>query len=100
MAMAPGYQRNPVADKNRGHADNELVDRLGVQKGSYYLTTAQQPDVLPGLRAQVTHEWADRVAHELHPRRSVRRRDVTGGDYGALMRVEFRVQAQGHRVLF
>ena len=97
VALAPGYQWDALSNKNWGHTNDELVDRLFVKKGSDDVATAHQPDILAGLRAKAAYEWVDGLAYKLHTRGGVSRRGLAGEDDVAI-RVELRPHAQARFV--
>src|SRR5262245_58037099 len=66
VAVAPRDQWNAIPDEHGDHTDDELVDRLLVEKGGDESASAHQPDVLAGLLSQTAYEGADRTTHELH----------------------------------
>ena len=66
VALTSRYQWNAIPNEHRDHGDDELVDRVLVEKGGNELAAAHQPDVLARLLSKTAHEWADRTVHELH----------------------------------
>src|SRR5262245_64962660 len=94
VTVTPRDQGNTIPDKHRGHADDELVDRVLVQKGGDELAAAHQPDVLSGRLPETADERADGTARELHARRGAGRWRLTGEDDVPTLRVELRPDAQ------
>src|SRR4029450_2327303 len=94
VTVTPRYQGNAVAYEYRHHTDNELVDRLLVEKGGDEITATHQPDVLAWLLAETAHEGADGAVHELHAFRDIWRRRMVGENDGPVLRVELRPQPQ------
>src|SRR2546429_6128954 len=90
VPMTPRYQGDAVPNENGGHTDDELVDRLRVKKRGDDLATAHQPDILARPLSKTAHEWADCIVHELHARRNVSRRRMTGENDGPTLGVELR----------
>lgn len=66
MAGTSRYQWNAIPNKHWGHGDDELVDRLLVEKRSNELAAAHQPDILARLLSKTAYEWTDCSVHELH----------------------------------
>src|SRR5256885_8014632 len=66
VTVASRDERNAVPDEDRHDADDELVDRLGVEKGGNDLAAAHQPDVLTGPFAKSPNECGDVAVHEFH----------------------------------
>jgi hypothetical protein len=66
VAVTSRYQWNAIPNKHWDHTDDELVDRVLVEKGGDELAAAHQPDILARVLSKTAHEWADCAAHELH----------------------------------
>jgi hypothetical protein len=66
VTVTPGYQWNAIPNKHWSHTDDELVDRLLIQKGGDKLAAAHQPDILAWLLSKTVYERADGTVHELH----------------------------------
>src|SRR5206468_6835760 len=64
VAVTPRDEWNAIANEHRDHPDDELVDRVLVEKRGDELTAAHQPDVLARLLSKTAHERADRTVHE------------------------------------
>src|SRR5512143_3832585 len=83
-------QWDAVADEQRYDTDDELVDRLLVEKGRDEVAAAHQPDVLAGLLSKSAYVGPDRIVHELHARRDIGWRPMTREDDARTLRVELR----------
>src|SRR2546425_3448895 len=68
LAMPRCKKGNAFPNEGRHDGDDELVDRLLVQKGPDDLASAHHPDVLAGLRAEAFSEGADRLGNEVDAR--------------------------------
>src|SRR5262249_29569577 len=90
VAVPSRYQRNAIPDEHWGHTDDELVDRLLVEKGRDEVAAAHQPDVLARLLSKTADERADGAVHELHAGRDIGRRSMAGKDDDPVLRVELR----------
>src|SRR5437764_14449251 len=88
VTMTPRYQWDAVPNENGDHADDELVDRLRVKKRGDDLATAHKPDILASLLSKTTHEWADRIVHELHALRGASWRRTPGDNAAPHRHVE------------
>ena len=60
------YQWNAVSNKDWDHADDELVDRVLIEKGGDQIAAAHQPDILAGLLSKTAYEWPNAAVHELN----------------------------------
>ena len=60
-----GDQRDALADEHGHDADDELVDRIFVQKRRDEIASAHHPDILALLASQTLHEGADAAGDEL-----------------------------------
>src|SRR6185295_5316791 len=94
VTITTSYQGDTLPNKHRGHTDDELVDRLRVQKGGDDLAAAHQPDILAGLLSKPAHEWADCIVYKLHAGRGVRWWVMTREDDGTIFGIELCSQAQ------
>src|SRR5947207_2449965 len=65
VTVPPRDQWNAISNEHWHHADDELVDRLLIQKGGNELAAAHQPDILTRLLSKMAHKWADCTVHEL-----------------------------------
>src|SRR6266436_6653660 len=80
VTVTPRQQRDALPNENGGHTNDELVDRLRVKKRGDDFAAPHQPDILARLLSKTAHKWADCPVHELHARRDVGWRRVTGED--------------------
>src|SRR5712672_24794 len=71
VTVTPRDEWNALPNEHRDHTDDELVDRLLVEKGGDELAPTHQPDILARVLSKTAHEWADWTAHELHAWRGV-----------------------------
>src|SRR5215471_18757073 len=100
VTVTPSYQWNAVPNKHRGHADDELVDRVLVKKRRDDLPAAHHPDILAWLLSKAAYEGADCTAGELHGWRGIGWRRVAGENDGPIPCVELRSHAQAQFVGF
>ncbi len=77
FAMPRCKEGNAFPNEGRHDGDDELVDRLLVQKGPDDLASAHHPDVLAGLRAEAFGEGTDRLGNEVDARGHGSRRPPT-----------------------
>src|SRR5262245_27273745 len=80
VTVTPREQWNAIPDKHWRDTDDELVDRLLVEKGGDEFAAAHQPDVLALLLPKTADEPADFTFHEFHVRQGVGRGCMTGED--------------------
>src|SRR6266571_3889159 len=66
-------ERNAVSDEDRNDADDELVDRLRIEKRGDDFTAAHQPDILALAFSQAMHEHRDCLVGEFDGWRSIAR---------------------------
>src|SRR5262249_42944352 len=78
FAMLRRKEGNAVADERWHDGDDELVNRVLVKERPDDLTSAHQPDVLAGLRADAFGPVADRFRDEVDAGGHGRRRRMAG----------------------
>src|SRR4026209_2683020 len=74
FAMPRCNERNPFSDEGWYDGDDELVNRVLIEKGSDDVPSAHHPDVLAGLSAKALDEVGDRLGEEVDPGRQRSRR--------------------------
>src|SRR6266581_4867000 len=87
-------ERNAVTDEDRNDADDELVDRLRIEKRGDDFTAAHQPDVFALAFAQSLHEHRDGFVGEFNGGWSIAGTRTAREDDGALPGTELRAHAQ------
>src|SRR5215212_8955503 len=61
VTVTPRDQWNAISDEHWNHTDDELVDRLLVEKGGDELPAAHQPDILARMLSKAADEGPDRT---------------------------------------